>query len=245
MTSRTVTCVIERRLLVNFAIDPDVLAAQLPSGLRPQLVGGSAVGGICFLRLAQLRPSRLPKWIGFRTENAAHRYAVEWDDAGRSRIGVFVERRDTNSRTASAAGGIVFPGRYHPAQFQVHEDPSNIAISVASRDRQVEVRVRGTTVSDLTSLLFASVDDSLNFFKAGSFSYSPSASGSCLDGVELASEQWNAKAVQLDDVFSSVFSDSTRFPQDSVTYDSALLMRNLPARFVNHGTASFEVPVPA
>lgn len=245
MRSQSVACLIERRLLVNFAIDPEVLAAQLPDGFRPQLLGDCAVGGICFLQLAQLRTSGLPKWVGLRTQNAAHRYAVEWDHDGALRTGVFVERRDTNSRVASLAGGIIFPGRYHQADFDVQEDLPRVAIGVLSRDQQVDVHVQGSIVEELPGDLFESVDDALRFFKAGSLSYSPSATGSCFDGVELASENWNASAVQLNDVFSSVFNDRTRFPQGSVTYDSALLMRNLPARFVSRGTAPFQIPISA
>ena len=39
--------VIERRILVNYRVDPAVLAAQLPAPFRPQLVDGWAMAGIC------------------------------------------------------------------------------------------------------------------------------------------------------------------------------------------------------
>jgi len=37
----------ERRLLVNYRVDPDVAATLLPAPLRPKLVNGWAVAGIC------------------------------------------------------------------------------------------------------------------------------------------------------------------------------------------------------
>lgn len=68
---------IERRLLVNFRLDPEAAARILPAGMRPDLVHGYAVGGICLIRLAKLRPVGFPSVVGIRTENAAHRIAVE------------------------------------------------------------------------------------------------------------------------------------------------------------------------
>src|SRR2546423_12753150 len=90
--------VIDRRLLINYRVDPAVLATLLPAPFRPKLVGGAGMVGICLIRLKQLRPAFLPPWLGVSSENAAHRAAVEWDEDGRVREGVYVRRRDTNSR---------------------------------------------------------------------------------------------------------------------------------------------------
>src|SRR5271155_3843938 len=98
MLTDAVACTIERRLLVNYRIDPELVARQLPEPLRPQLVSGWAVGGVCFIRLAGLRPNHFPSAVGIKTENVAHRFAVEWDDETRTQVGVFIPRRDTNSR---------------------------------------------------------------------------------------------------------------------------------------------------
>ena len=42
--------VIERRLLVNYRVDPGVARSLLPAPLRPQVVNGWAVAGICLIR---------------------------------------------------------------------------------------------------------------------------------------------------------------------------------------------------
>jgi hypothetical protein len=63
--------VIERRLLVNYRVAPEVAARLLPPGLRAQLVDGWAVAGICLLRLGELRPPHAPRILGRRSENAA------------------------------------------------------------------------------------------------------------------------------------------------------------------------------
>ena len=68
--------IIDRRILINFRIDPDVMAHNLPSPFRPKLVRGYAIGGICLIRLKAARPTFLPLPWGMGSENAAHRIAV-------------------------------------------------------------------------------------------------------------------------------------------------------------------------
>lgn len=65
--------VIDRRILANYRVDPDVLAQLLPAPLRPKLTRGHAVAGICLIRLTGVRPRWLSAWLGVSSENAAHR----------------------------------------------------------------------------------------------------------------------------------------------------------------------------
>ncbi len=69
---------LDRRILVKYRVDPDVLAAVLPAPFRPVVVGGHAIAGICLIRLGQIRPAGMPAVARFSTENAAHRFAVHW-----------------------------------------------------------------------------------------------------------------------------------------------------------------------
>ena len=71
---------IRRRILVNFRVDPAIIQRQLPSRFRPKLHAGSAIAGICLIRLEQIRPKHLPGVLGHSSENAAHRIAVLWDN---------------------------------------------------------------------------------------------------------------------------------------------------------------------
>lgn len=100
--------IIERRLLVNYRVAPDALADILPAPFRPKLVRGYAIAGICLIRLANVRPRGLPARLGIRSENAAHRIAVEWDSNGRTYEGVYIPRRDSDSRLNACVGGRMF-----------------------------------------------------------------------------------------------------------------------------------------
>jgi uncharacterized protein YqjF (DUF2071 family) len=80
---------IRRRILVNFRVDPEAMQSQLPSRFKPKLHNGTAVAGICLIRLEQIRPKFFPTVIGVSSENAAHRIAVTWTDrAGIEKEGV-------------------------------------------------------------------------------------------------------------------------------------------------------------
>ena len=163
---------IERRLLVNYRVDPRYLDGLLPRPFRPRLVAGYAVAGICLIRLGALRPLALPAPRGLRTENAAHRIAVEWDDPSGPRTGVYIPRRDTASRLTALAGGRLFPGYHRRARFSVREDGTRLQVAyTADDDAHVEVDV---SVCDHWpgGALFASLDEASAFFREGSTGYS-------------------------------------------------------------------------
>src|SRR5688572_21509855 len=78
----TLRGIIDRRLLVNFRVRPEVLRAFLPAPFQPKVVHGWGMAGICLIRLKDIRPRGFPSACGMDSENAAHRIAVEWEEAG-------------------------------------------------------------------------------------------------------------------------------------------------------------------
>ena len=85
--------IIDRRILINYQIDQNVLENYLPKPFRPKLVKGKGVAGICLIRLKEIRPKGLPKQFGISSENGAHRIAVEWTENGIIKEGVYIPRR--------------------------------------------------------------------------------------------------------------------------------------------------------
>jgi uncharacterized protein YqjF (DUF2071 family) len=231
MISRSIDCLIERRLLVSYRIDPGRAGALLPRPFRPQLVGGHAVGGMCFIRMSALRPAHLPRAAGLTTENAPHRFAVEWDDEQGSHTGVYVPRRDTASRITSALGARIFPGAYHYARFRVTESPGMIRIGVRSPDRLVSLSVAAAPAGALNSALFAILEEATAFYRHGALAISPSDSHGCLDAVKLDSSSWAARPMNISAMSSSLFGDAAIFPEGSCALDAALLMTSIPARW--------------
>ncbi len=224
----TIRGLIERRILVNCRVDPAAAAAVLPPPFRPELVRGWAVAGVCLIRLKHIRPAFLPAALGVASENAAHRIAVEWHDAGKLREGVFIPRRDTSSRLNAWAGGRVFPGAHHHATFRVDETESRYRIDVVSDDRRTALALDARDADTLPcDSIFESLGHASAFFEAGSLGYSPAGAPQCFDGLELRCSEWSVRPLAVDRFESSWFGDQRRFPAGSVKLDNALLMANV------------------
>ncbi len=222
--------VIRRRILVNYRVIPEVMAKVLPPKFRPKLHFGWAIGGICLIRLEQIRPHGMPALIGRSSENAAHRIAVMWEDEqGQTQEGVYVPRRDTDSRLNRLLGGRVFPGEHHGAKFRVEDDGRKIDLEMVSNDESVVVQVRGTTTDEMPPFSeFNDLAEASSFFEAGSLGYSATSDGKRFEGLRLKTSTWHIEPLKVEHQYSTFFNDQTKFPPDSVTFDCALVMRDIP-----------------
>lgn len=236
MVSRTIPLrgVIERRLLINYRVEADVARTLVPAGMRPQLVNGYAVAGVCMIRLGALRPGWLPAAVGWRGENAAHRIAVEWDDDSGSRSGVYIPERHSSSWVPVALGGRFFPGVHHRARFDVHETPTTSRVELTSPTTQVTADV--TDTESWSSQLFATPSDASDFFRSGSVGWSPGRDGSSLEGLQLNTTAWHVTPGHAREVVSSFFD---ALPPGSATLDNILVMRDIP---VTWSTPAASIP---
>jgi hypothetical protein len=224
----TVRGLIKRRILANYRVDADRLRALLPEPFRPQLVGGYGIAGICMIRLGQIRPMGFPAMLGVSSENAAHRIAVEWEDAGVTRRGVYIPRRDTSSRFNTLVGGRLFAGVHHHARFDVKESEETFHVGIVSDDGVTRVSIDARCADELPKdSIFGSLAEASAFFEAGGVGYSPGSKAGSLDGLELRSEGWKVEALDVERIESSFFDDRARFREGSAAFDCALLMRNI------------------
>jgi hypothetical protein len=224
----TLRGVIDRRMLINFRVDPAVLAALLPAPFRPKLVGGFGMVGICLIRLRGVRPGFVPSWLGFTSENAAHRAAVVWPTADGEREGVYVRRRDTNSRLTALVGGRLFPGVAHHARFTVHETAEHFEVALRSDDGATDLAVVADVAPTLpSSSIFTSLAEASAFFQGGALGYSATPDPTTFHGMELHCRRWHVEPLTVREVRSSYFDDETIFPKGSIAFDNALLMRGI------------------
>src|SRR3989442_11509198 len=220
--------VIDRRILVNFRVQPDALAKLLPAPFRPKLVKGYGLAGICLIRLEGIRPRGLPSFVGVASENAAHRIAVEWERGGQLREGVFIPRRHTNSQINVWAGGKLFPGLHRHARFESFERNGHIHVQMESPTDGTRVLVTGHVSERIPRMsVFKSLDEASRFFERGSLGYSATENPREFDGLELRSFDWKVRPLALDAVESSFFENKEMFPHGSLEFDCALLMREI------------------
>ena len=224
----TIRGLIARRVLLNYRIDPDVLQRALPAPFRPKLYRGRGIGGVCMIRFRGLRPRFLPAWLGLGSENAAHRVAVEWDEDGERREGVFIPRRDTNSWFNKTLGGRVFPGIFNRSTFEVREADGAVAVTIVRKDGGEEVAFSGHVADRLPqSSVFPSLDEAAGFFSLGATGYSATRQEGHYHGMDLKCLTWSIDPLEVDYARSCFFGDTRRFPPGTVELDCALLMRNI------------------
>jgi hypothetical protein len=225
----TMVGTIKRRILINFRCEPDNLAKLLPSPFRPKLINGWGIAGICLIRLNGIRPEFLPAPGGLSSENAAHRIAVEWDENGVTREGVFVPRRDTDAWLNQFAGGKIFPGIHHAANFETEGSDGCLGLKVQSNDGTTCVRVFARLTDQLPDdSVFRSLAEASEFFRRGSLGWSSRPTDGEFDGLELRCREWRMEPLALEEVRSSFFENGKSFPPGSAQFDSAFLMRNIP-----------------
>lgn len=224
--------VVDRRLLINYSVDPAAIARVLPPPFRPQLRRGRAVAGICLIRLRQMRPAGLPAWMGLTSENAAHRVAVEWDGPGGPRTGVYIPRRDSDSLVNVVVGGRAYPGVHHRARFDVAEDPGRVRVAFRALDGSAQVTA-AVAVADRwpASELFTDVAEASAFFERGCDGYSATRDPRRFDGLQLQTDAWSVEPAEVIEVASSFFGDTQLFPGGTAVLDNALLMRRIPVRW--------------
>ncbi len=216
---------IDRRMLINFTADPTIVQQIIPPPFRPKIYEGKAIVGICLIRLKNVKPKGFPDFIGVSSENGAHRIAVEWDENGAVKEGVFIPRRDTSLRLNTIVGGRLFPGKHHLAEFNVKEMSGNYHVDFLSADNtRISIDAKEVTQFNPTSI-FKTLENVSEFFEKGAVGYSPNKDK--FDGLELRAFNWKVRPLEVSNVQSSFFENEDMFPKGSIQFDNALLMTNI------------------
>ncbi|WP_447647368.1 DUF2071 domain-containing protein [Microbacterium forte] len=220
---RGVRAQLRRRLLITYRVEPEVASSLLPTGFRPQIVDGSAVAGVCVLGLESIRPSWARGRWGLRSENAAHRVAVEWDTADGVQRGVFIVGRHSSAWHPVIFGGRLFPGVHRRARFEIEEGDGRYAVTMDAGEHSLcaDVEVGGAW----SSSLFASIDEASDFYRAGRLGWSAARGGLGVESVALTTDAWRVENAHLHSVSSSFFD---ALPAGSAVFDSVVVMRDLP-----------------
>ena len=218
----TIHGLIDRRILINFTADPKDVEKILPAPFRPKIFKEKAIVGICLIRLKNIKPKGLPDFIGISSENGAHRIAVEWDEDGETKQGVFIPRRDTSLKLNTILGGRLFPGKHHLAKFNIIETKENYHIDFTSSD-DTQISIDAKEVGHFESnSIFETLAQVSNFFEKGAVGYSPN--GQKFDGLKLKTYNWQVRPLKVSKVKSSFFENEILFPKGSIKFDNALLM---------------------
>ena len=232
----TIQGIIDRRILINFTVEPDIIQKIIPPPFRPKLYKGKAIVGICLIRLRNIRPKGLPGLISISSENGAHRIAVEWTENDGIREGVFIPRRDTSSLLNSLAGGCIFPGKHFYAKFDVKEKDGHFHIAFKSSDGTTIAIEADKSDNFNPNSIFQNIDTASKFFEGGAIGYSPN--GDKFEGLKLKTYNWKVEPLNVKTIQSSFFENENIFPKGSVQFDNALLMTQIKHEWHSVGNKS-------
>src|SRR5688572_16042571 len=158
---------IDRRILINFTADPKDVERIIPAPFRPKIYKDKAIVGICLIRLKNIKPKGFPDFLGISSENGAHRIAVEWDEDGQIKQGVFIPRRDTSLKFNTIVGGRIFPGTHHLAKFNVIEKDEDYHIDFTSSD-EIKISIDAKKAKSFdTNSVFETLENASEFFEKG------------------------------------------------------------------------------
>lgn len=95
-------------------------------------------------------------------------------------------------------------------------------------DGDTRVHVSGKVTDRLpNSTVLKSIAEASEFFERGSLGYSATRRDGRYDGLELCCRNRHAEPLQVESIESSYFEDESRFPQGTVHFDCAMLMRSI------------------
>lgn len=216
---------IDRRILINYTADPEVVEKIIPFPFKPKIYRNKAIVGVCLIRLKHIKPKGLPDFVGVNSENGAHRIAVEWEDKGEIKSGVYIPRRDTSLKLNTLVGGRIFPGKHYYAKFNVEEAHGNYLIDFkSSDDTEISIHATETDIFSEKSI-FGNLNNASNFFEHGDIGYSPNREK--FDGLRLKAYQWTVRPMDVSKLKSTFFENENIFPKGSLAFDNALLMTNI------------------
>jgi hypothetical protein len=177
---------VRERIVVNFAVEPDLMAAALPCDwLAPQIVDGKSVVSFCVLWLDRLTPSGWPSGLIASQISCAVRFGVI--DRTTGRPGVYVVDRCTDSALGSFATRLGFPG-FHPLV--------KFSEKTESSARRIDVERAGLPYVSFSlgapngsCGVFGSAHAFARFMSEGDRSYTLAARSGVLNIVDLVKEE--------------------------------------------------------
>lgn len=224
--------IIDRRLLINYRVKPEVVKNLLPDGLEPLTINGYASAGICLLRLKHIGIKHTPRLLRINSENAAHRFLVH--DRNTNLYGVYIPRRDTDSVMNVIVAGKLFSWPHYLARFEVNEANDVYAVTMESEDGHSSLQVEAELADSFpTDSMFGSLGYASECFRECSTGISPSSHQKRNKIIQLNTSTWTVKCLHVRHLRSSFFEERTIFPEGSICFDNALLMEGIAHEWIS------------
>ena len=123
-----------RRFLISYPVAPDALSGYLPPGAEVAVHDGAAWVSACFVRMDDMRPNVLPRFVGMGFNYLIHRTRARLPfPDGKLREAVLVLQPNINRRLLSSCGSLLTGVGFKTRQVDFTQDEDNWRIRMLWR----------------------------------------------------------------------------------------------------------------
>ncbi|MEZ4829135.1 MAG: DUF2071 domain-containing protein [Bacteroidia bacterium] len=221
---------IQRRILINYRVEPAVLRKLLPAPFEPRLFGNYGIAGICFFDLSQLRIKGLPLSPCISAQIVSHRIAVNWEESGIKKEGLYITQRDTSSTLVHFSGGRFFPSEYSLTGMKFRESFGYYELHLGGHHPTSFLAKESADFAE--GSVFSGLPAAASLFAQNSMEYAPRYENMVFDGIAFRASRHKVQPLHICQMRSSFFENEENFPRGSVFFDHALLMKNIRSEWI-------------
>jgi hypothetical protein len=189
---RSVTAVLEERLLFNFRIAPEKLGSLLPvPWLKPQVINGASVLSFCILHLKNVTIWPLPgSIIGWKTISCAYRAGVMDSSSGTDTPAVWIVDRLTDLPIIAKLSPFLLYDTLPTIRPLIKHAKDKISVEIDYPDCQkfYKAELEPIPGNVFRSKIFGTLANFGTFIHGGVTSYAPSIFGDALTKIDLIKE---------------------------------------------------------
>ncbi len=189
---RSITAVLEERLLFNFRVAPEQLATQLPvPWLKPLVINGVSVLSFCILHLKEVTVWPLPgSIIGWKTISCAYRCGVLDASGGSPQPAVWIIDRLSDLPIIAKLSPWLLYDTLPAIRPRIKHSGDKISVEIDFPDCQklFKAEMEPAPNGEFRSKTFATMAAFSSFIHNGVTSYAPSIFGDALTKIDLIKE---------------------------------------------------------
>jgi len=211
--------------LVNFGMKPELLASLLPHPIKPDIHNGEAFLSIVISDLVDMRPTFIPKGLGFNFNQIVYRAIVTTN----GERGVHFLRSDADSRIMCFTGNLFSFFHFNYANILNTSTWGRHNIELTSKDKQANIKASYDTsklVYDMPeSSVFSNLTAAKEFFAELYVAFSTMSNQTT--AVRIKRTNWDVSLVSDAHAKYDFMDGSDMFPKGSTRLDSIFYVQNL------------------
>jgi hypothetical protein len=190
--SRSITAVLEERLLFNFRLAPEMLGSLLPvPWLKPQVINGVSVLSFCILHLKNVTIWPLPgSIIGWKTISCAYRAGVIDGSSGTDVPAVWIIDRLSDLPIIAKLAPFLLFDTLPTVRPLIRHSANQISVEMDYPDCQPLFKAELSPIpgNEFRSKVFGVMSEFSSFIHNGVTSYAASIFGDALTKIDLIKE---------------------------------------------------------